>query len=361
MSGKGRHRRTRRVVIAVILVLAAGAATAAAANGYGWRNASDDEPAGSTLPAKTAPVTRQTLADTQNESGELGYGTDVSVAARLSGTLTAIPAGGTAVARGEALYRVDNTPVVLLYGGLPAYRTLASGVEGPDVKQFEENLAALGYGGFTVDEEYTSATANAVQVWQEDLGLTETGTVEPGRIVYAGGAVRVAATSIDVGGAVQPGATVLSYTGRSRAVTVDLDVSEQRMAKIGNSVTVKLPDGKTVNGKIASAESVIVAAENPQEDDTTKIRVGITVDDEKAVEGLDQAAVTVTFVASQREKVLTVPVAALLALAEGGYGVQVVENGTSRIVAVETGMFAAGRVEISGEGIAEGTVVGMPS
>jgi multidrug efflux system membrane fusion protein len=59
--------------------------------------------------------------------------------------------------------------------------------------------------------------------------------------------------------------------------------------------------------------------------------------------------------------VLTVPVAALLALSEGGYGVQVVEGTGTRIVAVETGLFADGRVEISGSGIAAGTNVGVPS
>ena len=52
--------------------------------------------------------------------------------------------------------------------------------------------------------------------------------------------------------------------------------------------------------------------------------------------------------------------AALLALAEGGYGVEIVEGSTSRIVAVKTGMFAGGRVEISGEAIAEGMLVGVP-
>jgi len=58
--------------------------------------------------------------------------------------------------------------------------------------------------------------------------------------------------------------------------------------------------------------------------------------------------------------VLAVPVAALLALPEGGFGVEIVEGNTTRIVAVKTGMFAAGRVEVSGEGIAEGMKVGVP-
>ncbi|GFJ78748.1 hypothetical protein [Phytohabitans houttuyneae] len=87
----------------------------------------------------------------------------------------------------------------------------------------------------------------------------------------------------------------------------------------------------------------------------------VSVDDAKSVAGLDQATVDVAFTASERENVLTVPVAALLALAEGGYGVQVFDGTATRIVAVETGMFATGRVEISGDGIAEGMAVGMPS
>ena len=77
--------------------------------------------------------------------------------------------------------------------------------------------------------------------------------------------------------------------------------------------------------------------------------------------GLDQATVQVDFTASKRENVLTVPVAALLALSEGGYGVQVVEGGKTRIIAVETGLFADGRVEVSGDGLREGMTVGMPS
>ena len=56
-----------------------------------------------------------------------------------------------------------------------------------------------------------------------------------------------------------------------------------------------------------------------------------------------------------RENVLTVPVAALVALAEGGYGVRSSRARATRYVAVETGMFAGGRVEVSGDGLAEGT------
>jgi hypothetical protein len=80
------------------------------------------------------------------------------------------------------------------------------------------------------------------------------------------------------------------------------------------------------------------------------------MDDPKAGGSLDQAPVTVRLVSEQRKGVLTVPVSALLALKEGGYGVQV---GT-RIVPVKLGMFADGRVEITGSGITAGTKVGVP-
>ena len=59
--------------------------------------------------------------------------------------------------------------------------------------------------------------------------------------------------------------------------------------------------------------------------------------------------------------VLTVPVAALLALAEGGYAVEVVSDNQRQLVGVTTGLFAEGQVEITGNGITEGTVVVVPS
>jgi hypothetical protein len=73
------------------------------------------------------------------------------------------------------------------------------------------------------------------------------------------------------------------------------------------------------------------------------------------------APVTIAVVGQQQVNVLAVPVAALLALREGGYGVQVVQGGTTRIVAVRIGMFANGLVQVSGAGITTGTVVGVAS
>ncbi|CRK57180.1 Putative peptidoglycan binding domain 1 [Alloactinosynnema sp. L-07] len=354
--------RTRWVAGVTVLVLAGGGA-AAAATGFGFDDKSGDDGKKDTKAPSIAKVGRQTLVDTERHSGDLGFGDAATVSGRLNGTVTGLPATGSTVDRGQALYQVDNTPVVLMFGGLPAYRALASGTEGADVKQFEDNLAALGYKGFTVDEKFSDATATAVKKWQDDLGLTETGVVDLGRVVYTTGAVRVDAHKLAVGDELRPGTALLTYTGLARVVTVSLDVSDQRLAVKDAAVTITLPNGKSVGGKIIAVATVIEAGEGGMGSDepTTKIEVTVAIDDPAALTGLDQAAVDVGFTAAKRENVLTVPVAALLALAEGGYGVQVVDGSATRIVAVTTGMFAGGRVEVTGDGLAEGVTVGVPS
>jgi multidrug efflux system membrane fusion protein len=359
-----RRRRIGRLMVAAVVVLAASATTVAGV--FVLPGGERGGQARSDLPPATAQVTRQTLVDTQSEDGELGYGAGMLVTARLAGTVTALPAPGSTLKRGRALYRVDNTPVVLLYGSLPAYRVLSPGAKGADVKQLEQNLKALGYSGFTVDDEYSVRTADAVREWQDDLGLPESGVVELGRVVYATGPVRVDEQKAAVGDAAQPGTAVLTYTRSARVITVELDVSEARLARKGAAVVVSLSDDKTVPGTIVKTRTVIDTDTGSGDGDGAnepkrKIEVTVTVDDEKALARLDQATLKVAFTASSRKDVLTVPVAALLALAEGGYGVQMVDGTATRIVPVRTGLFAGGRVEVSGEGLSEGMTVGMPA
>jgi peptidoglycan hydrolase-like protein with peptidoglycan-binding domain len=311
--------------------------------------------AATTSSAKTGTITKQTLADTKSVSGTLGYGTSTTVTNRVDGTITALADEGSVVKRGQVLYRVDDEPIVLLQGTLPAYRPLRPGVEGADVKQLEQNLKALGYTGFTVDETYNAATAAAVKKWQKKLGLTQTGMVEPGRVVYQPGPIRVEARQASVGAPAQPGEAVLKVTGTDRVVTVKLATTDQRLAKKNAKVTLTLPDGSTKDGTITKVQTIVEAE---GQNDVTKIEVTIAM---PAVTGFDSASVDTAFTASVRENVLTVPVAALLALAEGGYGVEVVTSAGSHLIAVETGLFASGRVEISGPDVSEGLTVGLPS
>jgi membrane fusion protein, multidrug efflux system len=319
------------------------------------------------LPPATAPVTRQTLLDTRDEPGTLGYGDAHPVDSVPAGTLTWIAAAGATVTRGHPLLAVDARPVVLLYGWLPMYRTLSTGSQGDDVRELEQNLAALGYGGFTVDGDYTWATAYAVDVWQRDLGVPQTGTVAPDAVLVAAGAVRVT-DPLAAGARVRAGRPVLSYTGTTRVVTVDLPVADQRLARAGDTVTVALPGG-TATGTVRSVgtAAALPSAAPGATPDPSQATVPVTVTlattgaGTGPAGGLDGAPVTVTFTAARHAGVLTVPVAALLALAEGGYGVQVVRDGRATVVAVHTGLFAAGRVEVSAPGLTAGTRVGVPA
>jgi peptidoglycan hydrolase-like protein with peptidoglycan-binding domain len=313
-----------------------------------------ETPQAAIAPVKTGRVTKQTLADTKSVSGTLGYGSSTTVTNRVDGTITALADEGAVVKRGQVLYRVDDQPIVL-QGALPAYRPLRPGVEGADVKQLEQNLRALGYTGFTVDETYNAATASAVKKWQKKLGLPETGMVEPGRVVYQPGLVRVEARQASVGAPAQPGQAVLKVTGTNRVVTVKLDTADQRLAKKDAKVTLTLPDGSTKDGTITRVRTVV---ETQGQDDVTKIEVTIAM---PPVTGFDSASVDTAFTASVRENVLTVPVAALLALAEGGYGIEVITPAGSHLIAVQTGLFANGQVEISGPDVTEGLTVGLPS
>jgi peptidoglycan hydrolase-like protein with peptidoglycan-binding domain len=357
-----RRRRTPAVVFSGVAVVAVGAATAAAM-GFGGRDGGTADAAD--LPPGTATVTRETLRDIRSESGTVEYGSEITLNCRLAGTVTGLADTGSTVARGETLYEVDESPVLLLYGSVPAYRTMSPDTEGADVRQLERNLAKLGYEGFTVDKSYTDATAAAVEQWQEDLGWPATGTVELGQIVFGSGELRVGSHDAAVGDALQPGSPVLTLTGNQPVATVQLEVEDQALAEEGAPVSVVLPDGSSQDGEVSDVETVVVTSDDapPGEEgeQETMLEVTVSLADPDAAAGYDQASVEVQFVADEREDVLTVPVEALLALREGGYGVEVVEGSATRIVAVDTGLFAQGRVEVTGEGLTEGTTVGMPS
>ena len=153
-------------------------AVAAAAVGFGG-DGTGTAVAGRTPPA-TAKVTRTTPTETKTVDGTLGYGEAVAVTGKSQGTITWLPAEGSTITRGHAVYSADADRRPLLYGTMPLYRTLRDGVEGKDVELLERNLDKLGYTGFDVDDEFTWATRETVEDWQEDLGLDVTGEVQPG-------------------------------------------------------------------------------------------------------------------------------------------------------------------------------------
>ncbi|WP_433336251.1 peptidoglycan-binding protein [Spirillospora sp. CA-294931] len=353
-------RRTAAVAAAVALTTASGAVLAAGGSG-----GSEPSPSGATGPDATTRVTQGDLIDTKTVTGTLGYGAEQTLTNGASGTVTWTRPDGVAVGRGQVLYRVDNRPVTLMYGSVPIYRELSAGVDdGPDVRQLERNLRALGYGDdLTVDRHFDAATAAAVSDWQDDCGLPETGSVDAAQVVFAPGAVRITDTKVTKGGKARPGSAGLTVTGTDRRVEVDLDTTDQQFARKGAKVTVGLPGGARVDGRLVAVGTVARTKGEPDDQGTVDatIKIEIALSDPGRVRTLDRAPVSVDLESERHRNVLSVPVEVLLALREGGFGVQLVEGGTARIVAVRLGLFARGRVEISAPGLRAGSVVGVPA
>src|SRR5438309_1583656 len=194
-------RRARIIAVgAVLAVMAAAAAVVLTQSGGHTANA-----AGSGVPAgfTTATVERRTLTERSTVDGTLGFAETAEIYDRIGGTFTWLPSVGAVISRGGTLFKVNNLPIALMYGSVPAYRALKEGVtDGPDVQELNANLVALGddpYGAITVNELFSEATAAAVKRWQHAEGLTETGEVELGRVVFSPGARRVTNVHVVIG------------------------------------------------------------------------------------------------------------------------------------------------------------------
>jgi peptidoglycan hydrolase-like protein with peptidoglycan-binding domain len=357
-------RRGRVAVASTVAVVVAVVAVVAGTAAVRKRRTVETDAA----PAATAAIVRQTLVESATVVGEVGYGTAVPVDVRATGTVTWVPEQGATLARGSQVARVDDGPVVLLYGALPMYRPLGAGAEGHDVGQLTQNLKALGYTGFAANTRFTAATATAVRRWQRDLGLPESGVVEVGRVVFTAGPVRVATVSVRPGAAAP--AQVLAVTATTRIVSANALAGTAAWAGRGARVTVRLQDGRVVPGVVTATATATSAGASGQPAEGggaaegargNGVRITVELTGSGTADVPEQTGVEVTHVLRRRVDVLTVPVAALLALAEGGYGVEVVEPAGTRVVAVKTGLFADGRVEISGDGLREGQHVGMPA
>lgn len=356
------RRRRRRLVwfaLGAIAIVVGGGA-------WLWTsNASIGSAPAAAGPVATATVVRGSISATESWDGTLEYGKPFTVASGRAGTVTRLAEQGQTVERGDELFRVDERPVTLLYGAVPMYRNLVAGDSGVDVRQLEANLAKLGYGGFTADDEYTSSTAGAVRRWQADIGAEPTGMVSPATVVFMLEGGRIEGHRVEIGARVAPGTPIVDITGTDQVISLDVDVEDRNRFDAGAKVTIVLPGGNEVQGTVSNMVVTKVASDDSggggagTEDSESIARVEISLD-KGADDELVGAPVEVVVAIDERKDVLLVPINALLALAEGGYGLEVVrDDGTTSIVAVKTGLFADGKVQVEGGGIAEGTVVGV--
>ncbi len=397
----------------------------------------------------TAPIEERDLIEEVEWTGDLAYGAAVEIAAPREGTVTATPAAGTVLRRGDAVTEIDQQPVVVLYGAIPAWRDLDVDAEGPDVQQLEANLVALGYdpdATVTVDEIYTDATAAMVERLQDALELEPTGVVAQGDVLVVEGPVTVTTAPrvgdparqgevlgsvsaravvtdviapqpgtvesvIDIGTAVNHGDVLYVADGVEVLALTDFSVPEgaddgvernfvlvppgRRVASVsvtagdiitepgpiltletqtlsvvvsvaldavdswfaGQAVSVTLPDDTEVAGEVFAVGTVAQGGGQGQ-DPTVDVEIEIL---ERVDDDLPASEVIVTVAGDSVFGATVVPSRALVTLAEGGFAVEtVLDDGTTVLVAVETGTFDDGVVQIESSQLSAGDLVVVP-
>jgi hypothetical protein len=233
-----------------------------------------------------------------------------------SSTFTMLPTVGEVIAQGQTLYAIGGRPVVLRYGS-------------PDTRE---------------------------------LPL--------GSVVFEPGPVRVTSVMPELGANVTPG-PVLTVTSTRPQVKIALSAAQQSSVKVGDRVSIALPNQQTTPGVVSSVGTVAKSpskegggggGENGEEGGPT-IEVDVTPSEPQAIGHLDEAPVSVSITTQSVPEALAVPVDALLALAGGGYALEVAEGGVHHLEAVTLGLFddAEGLVQVSGRGVSPGQRVVVPS
>jgi hypothetical protein len=373
------------VAAGVVVVVAAGVGAAAASGVFGARGQPGS--GGSGYATQTQPVTRQTLTSQTPVDGTLGDAGSWSVvvpsgsssssssssasssSASGSGTFTWLPSVGQTVRQGRVIYKVSGSPVVLLYGQVPAYRTLSEGMTGADVTQLNHDLVRLGYAN-SADivalgwDYYSWETKYALEQLQSHLGISSpSGTLTLGTAVFLPGPalITTVGSSAVLGGPVSSGTVVATASSTTPVVTIALDASLQSDVKDGDPVSITLPDGSTTPGVISQISTVASSSNNSSSSNSSSsnnssssssatITVLVSLDHPGAAGRLNQAPVTVTITTGSVSNVLVVPVDALLAQPGGGYAVEVTGPHGHHLVPVSVGLIddAAGMVQVTG-------------
>ncbi|HYS38303.1 MAG TPA: peptidoglycan-binding protein [Pseudonocardiaceae bacterium] len=360
-------RRRRRYVGAAVsaAVLAVGAAAvgyAATARPQAVHQTTGPPPTG------TATVTRGTVTERIQIAGTLGFGGSYSVIDQgIAGILTWAAPQGSTVGRGGLLFAVADQPVRLLIGDTPAYRDLTAGMtDGPDVRELETNLVALGMDPshqITVDDHFTSATTAAIRRWQASWGLPagqRTGTLRTGQVAFLPTGLRIGQVRGQVGASVGPDSVVLAATSTDRVVNAQLSADEQTLVHPGDQVVVAVGGQASVPGTVASIGAASTGPATGNTGGPATVPVTFTLPTSAGLPAGDQVPVQVAVTTASHSNVFLVPVTALLARPGGGYQVRVVPGG---YVEVRPGLFdeTAGTVEVSGAGLTTGQHVAVPT
>ena len=336
--------RKRRIVIGVICIAAAGAGAVAILK----NNDADPAQASSTEPPKLsyAKAEKRDLTRAEDFDGRVGHGTQEALKLTGNGTITGLPTVGDVVQFGHPIAEVDGEPVLLLQGSRPAWRELGpTTTNGEDIRQLETALVAMGYvaaDDITVDDDWDSDTTAAVKAMQGLNGMPVDGRLGTNEIVFSPDVVRIAKVAGALGDNAE--AAGIEISGLDQSVTATVKSSKVKLFEVGKPVTVTMPNDDEIDGTVAS-----IGASVAGEDGSITYPVEITTE---ALDVDDGTTVDVELDVVSAKDAIAVPAEAVLALAEGGYAVEVPDSSSltgTRLVRVKLGTFADGWVQVTGD------------
>jgi hypothetical protein len=285
----------------------------------------------------------------------VGYGDASPLSAQGTGTVTALPAVEDIVAPGEAIYRLDDRPVLLLRGRIPAWRDLTPWMDdGRDIAQAKRALTALGFadkadiGTSTV---WNWPLSEAIADLRESAGYSRDYWLPRAMFAFAPAAVRVDSVTATLGEFLAPGTPVLTWTATAAHLTCGIETSQRAYATAEDEVPMTFADGTEASGVIVGVRTE--PGIEPDQPDTLAVDIDVAAG---ALTSQDTGALArVTLTHTVAADVLAVPVTALVAFVDGGYGVAKTDDaGIPVYTPVQTGRFAGTLVEITGGDLAPG-------
>jgi peptidoglycan hydrolase-like protein with peptidoglycan-binding domain len=335
------------------------ASVVVAGTGYVYFTASRDPTAPasiSPLPLEDVRVTQEDLTQRLDVAGTLeGTPLPIPMTSAGSGIVTWVPDLGEVVTRGQPLFRVNNIPVVLLYGSIPPWRSFSSGMSsGPDILELQDNLLSLGFGrrfGLIANGRYSHADAEAAAGFAKAEGLSGApGTLAFGSVVFEPGPIVVTGYATSLGGSVSPGALVLQVEGSTLQVLSQIDASQVGEVHVGTVASVTLATGQVpVMARVSAIAAVPPAgsgsgssssiASGPAQGNGQSSYVTLRLETQPHAPPPQGSTVAVELQVVVLRDVFVVPVTALVALLGGGYALQVDDGrGHSHLMAVSVGL-----------------------
>ncbi len=176
-------------------------------------------------------------------------------------------------------------------------------------------------------ESYNKGVDKAAELQQAEEELEElqlaakSETFSPTNALASETPIIVGSYITSEGSAVAANSQMYNISSTGVEVVFQIDASDQDMVSVGDSVEVELPSEERIKATISYIDPVVTQGQNGD-----FIEVKLDISSSEGIKVYDQAPVDVFVTSEVSQDVLYVPVNALIALAEGGYALEVYQR-----------------------------------